>query len=92
MPEVGGVVGRDAARVHEHVVGRLEGDDGAARRVVEAHRRQAAPGRPIGRGPARLTLIRGRHRQSPATSTVTDAAAEAPASEASPRLRPWDRA
>ena len=37
MAEVGGVVRRDPAGVHEHVIVRLERDDGAPRGVVELH-------------------------------------------------------
>ncbi len=43
VAEVGGVVRRDAARVHQHVFGRLEGNHGAARRVVQAHRHDGRP-------------------------------------------------
>ena len=42
VAEVGGVVGRDAARVHQHVLGRLERHDARRARVVQPHRRHAA--------------------------------------------------
>ena len=40
VAEVCRVVGRDPARVHQHVLGRVEGHHGAPRRVVELHHGQ----------------------------------------------------
>jgi hypothetical protein len=40
VPEVGGVVGRDAARVHQHLRARLERHHRSACRVVQPHRHE----------------------------------------------------
>ena len=47
VPEVGGVVRRDAARVHQHVLGRFERHDRPAGRVVELSMAQVPTIRPV---------------------------------------------
>ena len=67
VPEVGGVVRRDAARVHQHVAPRLERHDGLAGRVVQAHRGLGAPRRRSlgGERPAASRADAGQLRRDP---------------------------
>jgi hypothetical protein len=57
MPEVGCVVGRDPAGVHEHVLVGLERDDRLARRVVETEAGHAQPSIPESSGQVAPLLL-----------------------------------